>query len=162
MNVALSRAGTWSESTHGTISTTGRAGSKISPLSSSIRLPLLSSVRMRSGVARGAEECCAATMQFVSNAAMTAYERRSSCIGGTNNDVGPYLNNKPYVHADEPNSDQVRTILVVHFVAHIWATSWLPRCKPSADLHRSQRISMIRIINMFNILKSKGGEEEDA
>ena len=47
---------------------------------------------MRSGVARTAAGYCAAIMEFVSNAVLTVYKRRSSCTGGkTNNDVDSYV-----------------------------------------------------------------------
>jgi len=135
---------------------------EISPLSSSIRLPLLSSMRMRSGVARcGGVLCCHNAICFKCGIDRLRTKKQLHRWEDEQY-VDSYLNNKPHIHADEPNSDQVRTIWVRHSVAHIWATNWLPRCKPSADLHMSQRISMIRIINMLNILISKGGEEEDA
>jgi hypothetical protein len=64
---------------------------------------------------------------------------------------------------ERPDSGQVRTILVVLFVARIWEISQLPRCERWTGL-RTKRINMMRMINMFNILinKIRGGEEEDA
>jgi hypothetical protein len=64
---------------------------------------------------------------------------------------------------ERADSGQVKTILVVLFVVHIWEISQLPRCERWTGL-RTQRINIIRMINMFNILmnKIKGGEEEDA
>src|SRR5674536_358243 len=58
MNAAVSRATTWSRLTHGIKSITIRVSSKISPLSRSIRLLLLWSVRMRSGGVSSVEQCC--------------------------------------------------------------------------------------------------------
>ncbi|MGZ4892037.1 MAG: DUF3795 domain-containing protein [Halobacteriota archaeon] len=67
-----------------------RVSSKISLLSSSIRLPLLWNVRMRSGGVCSVEQCCAATTGSVTIAALIAYKRRRSCTGGTtNNEVDP-------------------------------------------------------------------------
>jgi hypothetical protein len=85
MNAAISRAATWSDLTHAIKSITTRMSSKISPLSGSKRLPLLSSVKMRSGSAQSAEQSCAATTASVTIAALIAYKRGRNCTGGTTN-----------------------------------------------------------------------------
>jgi hypothetical protein len=60
MNAARSLARTWSESTHGIKRIIAPVSSRTSHLSRDFRSPILSSVRTRSGVARGVEivVCC--------------------------------------------------------------------------------------------------------
>src|SRR5674476_369048 len=65
-----SRAATWRVLTHVTKSITAQVLLKISTSKSSIRLLLLSSVKIGSGSVRSAEQSCAATMEFVTIAAL--------------------------------------------------------------------------------------------